>query len=66
MFLILQLCIWTAETLSLGPMLLMCPEFSCTIRPLPVGHESVLHAGTPVLPPELPSNNAFHPDLPFP
>ena len=42
------------------------PEFSFNVCTLPVGPESVPHAGTPLLPPELRSNHPLHADLTSP
>jgi len=59
-------CVLTPETSSLSPVRPVPSEFSCNVRTLPVRPESVPHASTPLLRPELRSNHPLHPDLTSP
>jgi len=59
-------CVLTPATSSLRPVRPVRPEFSSSVRTLPVRRESVPYAHKPLLCPELRSNTPVHPDLTSP
>jgi len=59
-------CVLMPATLSLRPVRPVRPEFSSSVRKLPMRPVSVPNARTPLLRPELRSNTPLHPDLTSP
>ena len=59
-------CVLTPATSLLRPVRPVHPEFSSSVRKLPVRSVSVPNPHTPLLRPELRSNTPWHPDLKSP